>query len=137
MDKLRYVFRRPVFPIICKIGEELVSGNTIQQFERRLKGLHFAAEENFPLIDATGEGWVLVPKFRAISPLTLDKRWSKNRVVEMFNASANAQRAGLRYPYRSLSSRRMEVVVHDVADLLNHAQKIAPKQPVAKPAAVD
>src|SRR2546430_9442657 len=73
MEKLRYVFRRPVFPIICKIGEELVSGNTIQQFERRLKKLHLSAEEDFPLVDGTGEGWVLVPKFSAISPLTLDK----------------------------------------------------------------
>ena len=137
MDKLRYVFRRPVFPIICKIGEELVSGNTIQEFERRLKKIHLTAEDDFPLVDATGEGWELVPEFSAISPLTLDERWSKNRLIEMFNASANAQRAGLQYPYRSLSNRRIEVIVRDIADLLNHAEKVAPKRPVAKAAAVD
>ena len=137
MDKLRYAFRRPLFPIICKIGQELVSGNTIQEFERRLKQFHLSAEEDFPLVDGIGEGWVLVPKFSAISPLTLDKRWSKNRLIEMFNASANAQRAGLQYPYRSLGSRRIEVIVRDVADLQNHAEKVAPKPPVAKPAVVD
>ena len=74
MDKLRCAFRRPRFPIICKIGEELVSGDTIQQFERRVRKLDFIAEETYPLIDASGEGWVLVPKFSAISPLTFDNR---------------------------------------------------------------
>jgi len=134
MDKLRCAFRRPRFPIICKIGEELVSGDTIQQFERRVRKLDFIAEETYPLIDASGEGWVLVPKFSAISPLTFDKRWSKNRVVEMFNASANAARAGLQYPYRSLGSRPTEVIVRAVAALLNHAERVAPKSAVVEPA---
>jgi hypothetical protein len=71
MDKLRCAFRRPHFPIICKIGTELVCGDTLQQFERRLKKFDVIAEETFPLVDATGEGWVLVPKFSAISPSLL------------------------------------------------------------------
>ncbi|MGH7810214.1 MAG: hypothetical protein ACREP5_08065 [Candidatus Binatia bacterium] len=137
MDKLRCAFRRPYFPIICKIGTELVYGDTLQQFERRLKKFDLIAEETFPLVDATGEGWVLVPKFSAISPLTLDKRWSKSRVVEMFNASANAKRAGFQYPYRSLGSRTIEVIVRDVAALLNYAEKVAPKPRAAKPAPVE
>ena len=137
MDKLRCAFRRPYFPIICKIGTELVCGDTLQQFERRLKKFDLIAEETFPLVDATGEGWVLVPKFSAISPLTLDKRWSKSRVVEMFNASANGDRAGLKYPYLSLGSRRIEVVVRDVRALLNHAERVAPKPRAAKPALVE
>lgn len=98
-----------------------------------MRKLDFIAEETYPLIDASGEGWVLVPKFSAISPLTFDKRWSKNRVVEMFNASANAARAGLQYPYRSLGSRPIEVIVRDVAALLNHAEKVATKPRAAKP----
>ena len=74
-----------------------------------------------------GEGWVLVPQFSAISPLTFDKRWSKNRIIELFNASANAKRAGFQYPYRSLGSRPIQVVVRDVADLLNHSERVAPQ----------
>ncbi len=133
MDKLHCAFRRPYFPIICKIGAELVCGDTLQQFERRLNKFDLVAEETFPLVDASGEGWSLVPKFSAISPLTFDKRWAKNRVVEMFNASANAERAGLQYPYRSLGSRPIEVVVRDVAALLNYAEKNAPKPPATNP----
>jgi hypothetical protein len=33
MDKLRCAFRRPRFPIICKIGAEFVCGDTIPQVE--------------------------------------------------------------------------------------------------------
>ncbi len=133
MDKLRCAFRRPYFPIICKIGTELVCGDTLQQFERRLKKFDLVAEETFPLVDASGEGWVLVPKFSAISPLTFDKRWSKKRIVEMFNASVNAERARLQYPYRSLGSRSIEVVVRDVAAVLNYAEKVAPKPRAVNP----
>lgn len=117
-----------VFPIICKIGAELVCGDTLQQFERRLKKFDLVTEETFPPVDASGEGWSLVPKISAISPLTFDKCGSKNRIVEMFDASANAERARLRYPYRSLGSRPIEVVVRDVAALLNYADKIAPNR---------
>lgn len=42
---------------------------------------------------------------------------------------SNAERAGLQYPYRSLGSRPIEVVVRDVAALLNYAEKNAPKPP--------
>ena len=129
MGELRYVFRRPRFPIICNIDGELVAGGNLQQFERRLGKRDLPAGGIFSIVDVTGEGWVLHSELNAISPLTLDKRWTKARVIEMFNASPNARRAGLRYPQRSIANRRLEAVIRDVADLLNQAERSdAPKR---------
>ena len=127
MSELKYVIRRPRFPIICQIGEELVAGNTLQQFERRLKKVDITAAKSFKIVDGTGEGWVLHPDLSAISPFTFDRIWTKARVIEMFNRSANAQRAGLQYPQRSLANRRLDAVIREVAELLNQAKRAVPR----------
>jgi hypothetical protein len=125
MNGLKFVIRRPRFPIICQIGTGLVAGDNLQQFERRLKKVDLTAADSFSIVDARGEGWALHPDLSAISPLTIDRTWTKARVVEMFNRSANAQRAGLQYPQRSLANRRLDVVIREVAKLLNQAERIA------------
>lgn len=126
MGELRYAFRRPRFPIICDLNGELVAGQTLQQFERRLAKRHCPPGDAFAIVDASGEGWAFHPELSVISPLTVDKRWTKARVVAMFNTSMNAQRAGLQYPQRSLANRRLEAVIRDVADLVGEAEQLAP-----------
>jgi len=126
MGELKCVFRRPCFPIICDVDGELVAGGNLQQFERRLGKRDVPSDRTFKIVDARGEGWVLYPELSAISPLTLDKRWTKARVIGMFNTSANAQRAGHQYPQRSLANRRLDAVIRDVADLLNQAEQTVP-----------
>lgn len=127
MSESRYVFRQPRFPIICQIGDELIAGNTLEQFERRLKKADLSVADSFKIVDGTGEGWVLHPDLSAISPLALDRTWTKARVIEMFNRSANAQRAGLQYPQRSLANRRLDVVIREVAGLTNQAERTIPR----------
>ncbi|MEO6165101.1 MAG: hypothetical protein ABIP88_13305 [Candidatus Binatia bacterium] len=128
MSGLKFVIRRPRFPIICQIGAELVAGDNLQQFERRLKKMDLTTEDTFSIVDARGEGWALHRDLSAVSPLTIDKNWTKARVIEMFNSSANAQRAGLQYPQRSLANRRLDAVIRDVAELLDQAERTVPRQ---------
>ena len=124
MGALQCVFRRPRFPIICNVDGELVAGGNLQQFERRIGKVGLPAGRTFGIVDASGEGWELYPELSAISPLTLDKQWTKARVIEMFNTSLTAQRAGLQYPQRSLANRRLEAVIRDVAELVTQAEQI-------------
>lgn len=70
---------------------------------------------------------MLHPELQAISPLTLDKRWTKARVIEMFNTSLNARRAGLQYPPRSLANRRLDAVIRDVAELVTQTEQAVPR----------
>lgn len=126
MGELRYAFRRPRFPIICDLNGELVAGQTLQQFERRMAKRPCPPGEVFAIVDATGEGWAFHPNLGVISPLTVDKRWTKARVVDLFNTSVNAQRAGLQYPQRSLANRRLDAVIRDVADMVGEAEQLAP-----------
>ena len=127
MGKWQCVFRRPRFPIVCNIDGELVAGGNLQQFERRIDRVELPAGRTFKIVDASGEGWVLHPELSALSPLTLDKHWTKARVIEMFNTSLNAQRAGLQYPPRSLANRRLEAVIRDVAELVMQAEQTVPR----------
>lgn len=125
--KLTYVFRRPRFPIICNIDGELVTGSTAQEFERRVGRVALPSGRAFKIVDASGEGWVLHTELSAVSPLTLDKWWTKSRVIEMFNTSLNAQWAALEYPHRSLSNRRLDAVIRDIVELLTQAEQVVPR----------
>ena len=127
MGELQCVFRRPRFPIICNVDGELVAGGNLQQFERRIARLDLPAGRTFKIVDASGEGWLLHPELSAISPLTLDKQWTKARLIEMFNMSRNAQRARLQYPQRSLANRRVDAVIRDIAELVMHAEQTVPR----------
>ena len=91
MTNLRCVFRRPRFPIISKIGDDLVAGETLREFEGRLRNVALTVAASFDIVDGAGEGWMLHPNLIVISPLTFDKRWTKARVIELFNTSLNAQ----------------------------------------------
>lgn len=91
-----------------------MAGKNLQEFERRLTKRDIPTGDVFAMVDATGKGWAFHPGMSVISPLTVDKRWTKARVIEMFNTSLNAQRAGLRYPQRSLANRRFDAVIRDV-----------------------
>ena len=126
MGKLQCVFRRPRFPIVCNVDGQLVAGETLQQFARRIDRVELPAGRTFAIVDARGEGWVLHPELDAISPFTLDRRWTKARVIEMFNTSLNAQRSGLRYLQRSLANRRLDAVIRDVVDLIVRAERAVP-----------
>lgn len=127
MGKLQCVFRRPRFPIICNVDGELVAGGNLQQFERRIAKVELPAGRTFKIVDASGEGWGLHPELSAISPLTLDKQWTKAQVIEMFNMSLNAQRGGLQYSQRSLANRRLAAVIRDVAELVMQAEQTVPR----------
>lgn len=120
MDKaqVRYVFRRPRFPVICDIEGELVAARSPAALQRRLAGLDLPHGHVFALVDASGEGWGLYTEWMAVSPLIGKKAWTKAEIIRLFNESANARRADLTYPGTSLSSKRLERVVGDIAALI-------------------
>ena len=55
--KIQYVFRRPKFPIICAVGNELLSATSPAVFQRQLERLDLQGAKVIDIVDATGEGW--------------------------------------------------------------------------------
>ena len=126
---LTYVFRRPQFPIICDVDRHLVAGASRRVFQRRIARLQLPPNRLLPIVDATGEGWALHTDLRAVSPLTLKKRWTKMDVIQMFNNSVNAARSGSTYPARSLASKPLKRVIGDIVELVGAANQCVSPPP--------
>ena len=120
---LTYVFRRPHFPVICDVDGHLVACISSRVFRRRIARLQLPPNRALPIVDVTGEGWALHTDLRAVSPLTLKKRWTKMDVIQMFNTSVNAARSGFTYPERSLASKPLNRVIGDIVELVEAANQ--------------
>jgi hypothetical protein len=126
--KIQYAFRRPRFPIICAVGDELISARSAVGFQRQIERFEIQSGEVLDVVDATGEGWSFHSDLMIVSPLTFKKRWTKSAVIRLFNESENARRIGVAYPETSLSGKSVSRIITDVAALAAHGTPNSPLQ---------
>ena len=120
---IRFVFRRPKFPVICDVQGVLIGAQTPRKFSEVVGSIELPQGEQLPFIDAAAEGWVLDTDHMIVSPLTFKKHWTKKEVIKMFNQSKTARQASLEYAARSLSSKRFDRVVGEIVELILSANK--------------
>jgi hypothetical protein len=120
---IRFLFRRPRFPIICKSQDVLIAARTPKQLDDQIRSIALPMEKQIPIIDGAAEGWVLHTDLLTVSPITSKKHWSKKEVIEIFNQSQTAKQAGLEYPLKSLSSKRFERILGEIVKLILNANK--------------
>ena len=129
--KVQYVFRRPRFPIIYAVGDELFAALSPAALQRQLERLEPQGVTVLDIVDATGEGWTFHPDLMIVSPLTLKKRWKKIDVIHLFNGSDNARRIGTAYPEACIPRRPLVRIIAEVAALVAYANlnKPLPRDP--------
>ena len=126
--KVQYAFRRPRFPIIYAVGNELLAALSPAALQRQLERLELEGAKVLDMVDATGEGWALHSDLMIVSPLTLKKRWKKIDVIRLFNESDNARRIGAHYPEAYISRRPLVLIIAEVAALAAYAKPNKPLQ---------
>jgi hypothetical protein len=115
---IQYLFREPQFPVICNIDGRLVGARSGQDLQKQLATMELRDGAHFPLIDSSTEGWALVAEHMVVSPLIADKRWTKRKVIEMFNQSHNARELGVAYSDRGLSAKRFDRIMAEIVHIL-------------------
>ena len=115
---IRYFLRAPRFPVICDQDGYLVGAFSEEEFVSQLENANPELEESYPLLDPKGEGWSLVMDQIVVSPLAFKKTWTKREVIELFNSSDTASKAGLVYSLKSLSNKRLDLIVSELAALI-------------------
>lgn len=115
---IRYLFRSPVFPVVCDVGRVLVGADPPAQLEDHLALLDLPAESQLPLVDADAEGWVFDTTHQVVSPLAFKKRWTKKEVIAMFNTSTAARKLGKQYSEKSLSAKRFDRIMGEIVALI-------------------
>jgi hypothetical protein len=112
---LKFILRKPVFPILIDTGTELVVLRTAAEGERRLAGRVDPDAGFLAVIDARVEGFAYHPGRDTLSPLALKKVWTKAEIVALYNARKSPD-APAYAP--TLATRKLAQVFADVVKLL-------------------
>jgi hypothetical protein len=59
----------------------------------------------------------------------MKKNWTKKQIIELFNHSETAKERNIQYSLKSISNKRLPIIVGDICNVLSH--NISP-QPSAK-----
>ena len=114
-----YAFRKPRFPLICDFDGDLFAAESPATLQRRLAGLDLTNERKVRLVDARGEGWMLLPNEMIVAPRFATRRWRKIEIIRLFNGSRNATETGQRYPEHVIANKRLDAIVREIAAILS------------------
>jgi len=118
--EFRIIFRRPEYPVLIVSPEKLYSAFDLKQLAETCVSLNLVESENrLSVIDSTGSEFWYLPKEYTLSPGFVTKKWSKKRLIEIFNNSSNARESNQEYSMRSLSSKKLEKIIVDICMILN------------------
>jgi hypothetical protein len=116
--KIRYLFRKPTFPIIINIEGFFIGAKTLKELSNKLTNIQFDSDKSYDLVDITGEGWSLSTPKMVISPLTFKKKWTKRQIIKLFNERKNIELAeGKKYSEKSLSAKRLDKIIFDIVEI--------------------
>ena len=117
-SELVYALRQPKFPVICDVAGHLIAALTPRTFHDQLAQTAIPLKQRFRMVDASGQGWVLDTEHMMILPSFRPHHWRKLDVIRMFNNSRDARDLGEVYSERSLSNKRIDRIVTDIARLI-------------------
>ncbi len=110
------LFREPIFPVGGVVDDRLFSALDLKTLASIL--VHFIPSSDkdiVKLVDATGEEFWYSGAQYVLSPGFLGKRWTKRQIIDLYNSHVGND---LRYSVRSLSNKRLSVIVAEISDLI-------------------
>ena len=113
------MWRKPKYPLIVVSDKRLYSAFDIKQLAKScISSVPIENKSYIQVIDSTGSEFWYSPENYVLSPGFSLKKWTKKRIVESFNNSANAKDSLQEYSKKSLSSKRLEKIIRDICELL-------------------
>ncbi|MBU8911667.1 MAG: hypothetical protein KOO65_10410 [Desulfobacterales bacterium] len=118
-NEFKILFRGPIYPAIIISDKRLYSAFDIEELaivcmsSNPVKG-----SSTIKVIDSTGEKFWFTPEHNAMSFGFLSPKWTKKKIIGLFNKSSNAKKAKLEYPLKSLSNKRLEKIITDICEAL-------------------
>lgn len=117
-------FRRPKYPVLIDLQGHLIAAKSAKSLAVKLARLRLPDGDNYPAVDSTGEGWALYvfPDGEILTPIAFKKRWTKREVIQTYNQRQNKSQDDTPYSEKSLSSKRFDRIVLEIAELLLRAE---------------
>ncbi|MGR8932568.1 MAG: hypothetical protein ACU836_18245 [Gammaproteobacteria bacterium] len=117
--EFRIMFRSPIYPVLIVAPEKLYSAFNLKQLAEICVSLKLAgSEEKLRVVDSTGSEFWYLPDEYILAPGFVARKWTKKKLIEIFNSSLNAIESNQEYSMKSLSAKKLENVVGDICSIL-------------------
>ncbi|WP_289019952.1 hypothetical protein [Desulfobacter postgatei] len=117
--KFKILFRAPKYPVIIVSANRLYSAFDINQLaEGCISSVPIQNKDYIQVVDSTGSEFWYMPKHYTLSPGFVFKKWTKKQIIEIFNNNASEKRILQEYSMKSLSSKRLDKIIHDICTIL-------------------
>lgn len=125
IHQLSHLFRHPQYPVIVDIDGNLVAAKSPIELGKQLFQFDLVEKQSYDAIEKTGTPWVLmvVENNAVLSPLTMTKPLSKLKLIRLFNNRKNKPADEIEFSEKSLSSKRLDRIITEIADRLIDAGK--------------
>ena len=114
----RLFLRAPVFPLLLESDHQVFAILEASELSEIVAAAEFSKKSSYDAVDTNAEGWSYVPKVDALSPLTVNKRWSKKKIIEFYNSHSVTKGE---FETRNLSNLRVRDLVVIIA---SHARGV-------------
>ncbi len=113
------LFRRPKYPLIVISADDIVmpAFNIKELAAYCLATIPSKEGGVIRAIDSTGEEFWYSPENCAIAPGFGFKKWTKKKIIELYNNSNSVTNDTI-YSDRSLSNKRLTQIITDICNLL-------------------
>ena len=112
------LFRNPEYPVIV-ISEKLTAASNIKELAKSCIVSKLPKNETvIRVIDSSAKEFWYSPDNLAIAPGFAFKKWTKKKIVELYNNSSNSKKAEVKYSLKSLSNKRLSRIIGDICVLL-------------------
>ena len=115
----KFAFRKARYPLLIETDGGVKGAINGAQLSRVIKKARLK-KDSYQVIDSTGEGWIYYTEMDVVSPLVVDKQWSKNRIIEFYNSYKQSMKEPT-FVGRSLSNKRLEKVIGEIIEFDNQA----------------
>ncbi len=115
----KVLLRSPKYPVIVIADDGLYSAYDIEQlgtlcvFSEPLDD-----DDELKVVDSSGAEFIYFSEHTALIPGIMNKRWTKKQIIELYNASVNAEETNIKYPLKSISSKKLSRIIGEICELL-------------------
>jgi hypothetical protein len=110
---IKTIFLSPESQLLVGTDEKTYGVQAPKQMEELAAKCEFEKEESCDVVDSSGEGWMFMPKLEILSPLTVNKIWSKKAIISFYNDSLESE---VKYEAKSLSNKRLSKIVKEIVE---------------------
>lgn len=116
---VKYILRKPKFPIIINLDGHVIAA-TPQSLPKQLSQFELGVDGSYDVIDQSGEGFGLYVSgdLLGVSPLVMKKTWTKLELIRLYNGRKNKTADEPAYSEKSLSAKKVQRIISDIAALL-------------------